>query len=98
MGSLAKVFRDDVKELNSDADIKEYFFILMQLSVFEIVWFSYKEGQLPEDYYNSWVERMRAIEAEPSFQRMFNNPSMKLMHNEFQTYIADMLSKLPKPS
>lgn len=94
--ALAKVFRDDVKELSSDAEIREYFFVLMQLSVFEIVWFSHKQGQLPDDYYTSWVERMRAIESEPSFQRMFNNPSMKLMHNEFQKYIADMLSKLPK--
>ena len=96
--ALAKVFRDDVKELNSDDEIREYFFILMQLSVFEIVWFSHKQGQLPNDYYNSWVERMRAIESEPSFQRMFNNPSMKLMHNEFQNYITDMLKKLPPQS
>jgi hypothetical protein len=95
--ALAKVFRDDVKDLHNDAEIREYFFVLMQLSVFEIVWFSHKQGQLPDDYYASWTNRMRAIESEPSFHRMFNNPSMKLMHDEFQKYIADMLAKLPRP-
>src|SRR6185503_14125399 len=60
--SLASVYKDDVRNLASDQEIREYFFNLMQLSVFEIVWFMHKEGQLPQDYFESWVRRMRTIE------------------------------------
>jgi hypothetical protein len=93
--SLATVFRHDVEGLASDHDIREYFFALMQLSVFEIVWFSHKNGGIPDDYYDSWSERMKAIALEPSFQRMFKNPAMKILHDDFQKYITDMITNLP---
>ena len=88
--SLAAVYKDDVQGLANDREIREYFFNLMQLSVFEIVWFSHRHGQLPEDYYQSWVDRMKLIESEESFIKMINNPSMKILHDEFQKYVTDM--------
>src|SRR4051812_24154652 len=45
--SLAAVYAHDVEHLSTDQEIREYFMNLMQLSVFEIVWFSHKNGQLP---------------------------------------------------
>lgn len=91
--SLAYVYKDDVTGLKNDQEIREYFFNLMQLSVFEIVWFMNKNRQLPEDYFESWVRRMKVIEAEESFQKMFRNPSMKILHDDFQRYISEMLAR-----
>jgi hypothetical protein len=91
---LARVFRNDVKDLPTDKEIREYFFVLMQLSVFEIAWYSHKHGQLTDDYFQSWKTRMAEIESEPSFQRMFNNPAMKILHDDFQAYIEKNLANL----
>jgi len=90
--SLAKVYRHDVEMLSTDDEIREYFFNLMQLSVFEIVWFSHRNGQLPDDYFESWVKRMRDIESEESFRKMMANPAMKILHDDFQQYVADMMA------
>ncbi|HYD01474.1 MAG TPA: hypothetical protein VEB22_09630, partial [Phycisphaerales bacterium] len=89
--TLARVYRHDVQHAANDAEVREYFFNLMQLSVFEIVWFAHRHGQLPSDYYTSWDSRMREIAAEPSFRRMINTPSMKLMDDRFQAYIKQMV-------
>ncbi|HYF14608.1 MAG TPA: hypothetical protein VD971_05980 [Phycisphaerales bacterium] len=89
--SLAYVYEDDVRGMRDDRDIKEYFFNLMQLSVYEIVWYSYRNGQLPRDYFESWSRRMRVIAAEPSFRRMMESPSMKIMHDGFQVYIRNLM-------
>jgi hypothetical protein len=93
---LARTYTHDVEFLAGERDIREYFFNLMQLSVYEIVWFSYREGQLPQSYYNSWEKRMRAIAAEPSFRRMIANPSMKIHHDEFQAYIHQLVQQTPQ--
>lgn len=91
---LARVFRNDVKDLPTDKEIREYFFVLMQLSVFEIAWYSHKHGQLTDDYFRSWQTRMNEIESEPSFQKMFHNPAMKILHDDFQAYIEKNLKDL----
>jgi hypothetical protein len=88
--SLAAVHAHDVEGLNSEREIREYFLNLMQLSVFEIAWFSRRQGQLSEDYFRSWAQRMEVIAAEESFRRMLAKPSMKIMHDEFQRYIQGM--------
>jgi hypothetical protein len=96
---LARVYRHDIEHATTDREIREYFFNLMQLSIFEIVWFAYKLDQVPEDYYRSWDRRMHDIAAEPSFRAMMASPSMKLMHDEFQTYIQRMIDTTPpRPS
>jgi len=93
--ALARVYRHDIEHATTDREIREYFFNLMQLSVFEIVWFAYKHDQVPLDYYRSWDRRMRDIAAEPSFRAMMASPSMKLMHDEFQKYIKEMVESTP---
>jgi hypothetical protein len=91
--TLARVYKHDVEHAASPTEVREYFFNLMQLSVFEIVWFAYDHGQLPDDYYRSWDTRMREIAAEPSFRAMFASPSMKLMHDKFQVYMKQMVAQ-----
>jgi hypothetical protein len=97
--SLGAVYQHDVEGMTSDREIREYFMNLMQLSVFEIVWFSHRLGQLPDDYYQSWVERMKAIQKEESFRRMIERPSMKFLHDDFQRYMQDMarIAASPRP-
>ena len=93
--ALASVHANDVQHLHTDRDIQEYFLNLMQLSLFEIAWYSHRQGQLPADYFRSWDARMRDIAAEPSFRTMMAVPSMKIMHDEFQRYITDMVRATP---
>jgi len=99
--SLAGVYRHDVEHLAAitdpaaaDREIREYFFNLMQLSVFEIVWFGYKHRQLPEDYFKSWERRMREIAAEASFRRMWHTQSMKILHDEFLIYMQGLVAEV----
>jgi len=91
--SLAHVYKHDVQNLADDREIREYFFNLMQLSVFEIVWFSYRAKQLPRDYFDSWDTRMREIAREESFQKMIQGPNMKILHDEFQIYIFELAAE-----
>ncbi|MBC7834657.1 MAG: hypothetical protein H7Y88_06090 [Phycisphaerales bacterium] len=96
--SLASVYEHDVAGLNSERDIREYFMNLMQLSLFEIVWFSHRLGQLPDDYFQSWVERIKVIQTERSFRQMMNKPAMKIMHDDFQRLVLSMMPPAPPPS
>ncbi len=91
--SLASIYSHDVKDMRSDREIREYFMNLMQLSIFEIVWFNHREGLLPDDYFESWVKRMREIQKEESFRKMFDNPAMKIMHDDFQNLVRKMLDE-----
>lgn len=90
---LAKVHSHDVEGLKSDEEIRLYFLNLMQLSVFEIAWFSHRMGQLGDGYFASWEKRMRVIEREPSFRQMWNKPSMKILHDEFEAYIRELMKQ-----
>jgi hypothetical protein len=92
---LASVFRDDMQELTNDTEVRAYFFSLMQLSVYEIVWYAHKNGVITEDYFASWARRMRVIAAEPAFRKMVKSPSMKIMHDEFQTYVNHLVDNTP---
>jgi hypothetical protein len=89
--SLAHVYKHDVAPLASDREIREYFMNLMQLSLFEIAWYSHKMGQLSDDYFDSWVTRMRSIGEEESFRKMLGTTSMKILHDDFQTYVHRLL-------
>jgi hypothetical protein len=101
--SLAKVYRGDVAFTDNlptpqerERAVREYFFNLMQLSVFEIVWFGFRRGQIPADYFRSWEKRMHEIVAERSFMDMWTSPSMKFMHDEFHDYMAGMVALVAK--
>ncbi|MCC6322213.1 MAG: hypothetical protein IT438_12340 [Phycisphaerales bacterium] len=91
--SLAEVYRHDVAEMTSQAEIRQHFFNLMQLSVFEIVWFGHQSGQIPDDYFRSWEERMREIAEEESFRAMMASDRRKIMHDPFHRYMQGMLEQ-----
>lgn len=94
--SLAKIYAHDVQGLGTDREIREHFMNLMQVSVFEIVWFAHRHGQVPTDYFRGWDRRMRDIAGEPSFRRMLGGPQMKILHDDFQAYMLEMLRTTPE--
>jgi hypothetical protein len=100
--ALAQVYRHDVEHVAGLADraaaereVREYFFNLMQLSVFEIVWFGFKNDQIPEDYFRSWERRMQEIAAEASFRKMWHTQSMKILHDDFMLYMQRLVAGVP---
>ena len=94
--SLASVHSQDVEHLHSEREIQEYFLNLMQLSLFESAWYAHKHGQLPDDYFHSWTSRMWQVAQEKSFQRMIGNPAMKIMHDDFDIFVRQLI-ELPAP-
>lgn len=96
--SLARTYQHDVAMLRDDEEIRQYFMNLMQLSVFEIVWFSFRQGQLPANYFKSWEDRFRDIATEDSFRRMMANPAMKILHDDFQRYIEGIVREANGPA
>ena len=95
--SLASVHSHDVEHLHSDREIQEYFLNLMQLSLFEIAWYAHEHGQLPDDYFQSWTTRMWQIGQEKSFRAMIDNPSMKIMHDDFEAYVKALMASPGAP-
>jgi hypothetical protein len=95
---LASVYEHDVEHLHSDEEIREYFLNLMQLSLFEIAWYAHSEGQIPADYFMSWAKRMWQVGQEDSFRRMINNPSMKIMHDDFESYVRALVDAPAPPA
>lgn len=93
---LASVLQADVRNLETPRDVQDYYLNLMQLSLFEIAWYAHKHGQLPDDYFRSWITRMWEIGQEDSFKRMIDNPSMKIMHDEFDTFVRKLM-RMPSP-
>jgi hypothetical protein len=84
---LASVHARDMENLHSDREVQEYFLNLMQLSLFEIAWYAHHQGQLSDDYFNSWAKRMQQLAREESFGRMIRNPAVKIMHDDFESYV-----------
>jgi hypothetical protein len=91
--SLASVHKHDVVHLHSDREIQAYYLSLMQLSLFELAWYAHKEGQLPDDYFRSWEKRISQLGEDESFHAMLANPSMKIMHDDFDAYVRALLKK-----
>lgn len=96
--SLASVHAHDVEHLHSEREVQEYFLNLMQLSLFEIAWYAHKHKQLPDDYFRSWAKRMWQVAQEESFRRMVENPSMKIMHDEFEAYVRRLVRSSNPPA
>ena len=93
--SLAAVSKLDVEHLRSDREIQEYFLQLMQMSLFEIAWYAHRQGQLPNDYFRSWSKRMRQLGQEESFRRMLGTPSVKIMHDDFDAFVRELVGDRP---
>jgi hypothetical protein len=75
------------------ADTRGYFYNLMQLSLFEIAWFSHQQGQLPDDYFASWAAHMAAIAARPAFQTMWRSDRTKILHEGFRQYMEQVMTQ-----
>ncbi len=96
--SLASVSPADVEHLKSDREIQAYFISLIQLSVFEIAWYAHKQGQIPDDYFESWTTRMWHVAREGSFRSMIDNPAVKIMHDDFDKYIRRVIDAPTPPA
>jgi hypothetical protein len=94
----ASVHQSDVINLTSPLEIRDYYLNLMQLSLFEIAWYAHEHGQLPDDYYHSWTTRMWEIAREDSFRRMMSNPSMKIMHDQFDVVVRKLIEMRTPPT
>jgi hypothetical protein len=88
---LASVSPSDVENLQSPREIQEYFLNLIQLSLFEIAWYAYNEKQISRDYFNSWATRIWHIGQESSFRAMVDKPGIKIIHDEFDTYVRRLI-------
>jgi hypothetical protein len=73
-------------------DTRGYFYNLMQLSVFEIAWFSHQEGQLPDDYFASWVAQISEISTRPAFKSMWRSDQTKILHELFRQYMEQLMT------
>lgn len=87
----------DTQHLHSEHEIQVYYVNLMQLSLFEIAWYAHKHEQLPDDYFHSWKTRIWDVAREPAFRAMLDNPSMKIMHDEFASFVRNLTAG-PRPS
>ena len=96
--SLASVSPGDVQNLHSEREIQEYFLNLIQLSLFEIAWYAHHQGQISDDYFNSWATRMWQIAQEGSFRKMVDNPSTKIVHDDFYSYVRRLIDRSSPPS
>jgi len=85
--SLASIYKHDVDGRATPQEVRAYFMNIMQLSLFEIVWYAWTKGQISQDYFDSWMKRMRDIEQEESFVKMITSPSMKIFHDDFQKFV-----------
>ncbi|MEO7087059.1 MAG: hypothetical protein ABI442_17425 [Gemmatimonadaceae bacterium] len=88
----------DTQNLTTPRQVQEYFLNLMQLSLFEISWYAHKQGQIADEYFHSWARRMWEVGREPAFRSMIDNPSTKIMHDEFDLYVRKLISSPTPPT
>jgi hypothetical protein len=74
-------------------ETRGFFYNLMQLSLFEIAWFSRQEGQLPEDYFASWAGQISEISTRPAFQAMWRSDQTKILHDGFRQYMERLVTQ-----
>jgi len=74
-------------------DIREDYYNLMQLRLFEIAWFTHLHGQLTDDYFNSWVAGMAEVIERPAFKAMWQKERLKIQHSEFRDYMNEMMKE-----
>jgi len=72
-------------------EVRGNFYNLMQVSLFEIAWFSHQHGQLPHDYFASWVANMAVVAQRPAFRTMWQSDRTKILHDGFRQYMNALL-------
>jgi hypothetical protein len=78
---------DTDPSLSPAEKMRTYYYALMQLSVFEIAWFTHKEGQLTDDYFASWEANMSSMVKYPAFHAMWQTDRTKILHDGFRQYV-----------
>jgi len=78
-------------------DIRSNYYCLMQLSLFEIAWFTHLKGQLTDDYFNSWVTNMAEVAQRPAFRVMWSSNRTKIMHDGFRRYMNTFMEDKVAP-
>ncbi len=82
----------DAVPAGTQEEVRAYFYELMQLSLFEIAWFSHEHGQLTDDYFRSWVNSVTAMATRRSFQSMWRSNATKIMHDRFRDYMEVLVA------
>jgi hypothetical protein len=72
-------------------EIRGGFYNLMQVSLFEIAWFSHRHGQLTEDYFRTWTIYMMTVVQRPAFRQMWEIDRSKILHNRFHDYMETVV-------
>ena len=78
----------------SAEEIRGFYYNLMQLSLFEIAWFSHEHGQLEDGYFNSWVAMISEMAKRPSFRSMWDSNTTKIMDERFRQYVDNLVDGL----
>lgn len=76
-------------------EVRGYCYSLMQLSLFEIAWFSHRHGQLTDDYFASWEVSMVSIAKIPAFRAMWQSDRTKILHDGFRKYMETLMQERP---
>jgi hypothetical protein len=79
-------------------ETRGYFYNLMQLSLFEIAWFSHKHRQLDDGYFASWAASMSSIVKRPSFRSMWQSDRTKILDHRFRIYVDTLINDAPPPA
>ncbi len=76
-------------------EVRAYYYSLMQLSLFEIAWYSHEYGQLTDDYFASWEVNMRSVAKRPEFRDMWQSDRTKILHDGFRKYMETLMREGP---
>jgi hypothetical protein len=76
-------------------EVRGYYYNLIQLSLFEIAWYSHEYGQLTDDYFASWEVSMASIAKRPAFQAMWQSDRTKILHDGFRRYMERLMQGSP---
>lgn len=77
----------------SKEETRAHFYNLMQLSLFEIAWYSHGHGQLTDDYFASWEANMVRIVKRPAFHAMWTSEETKILHAGFRVYMDKLIAE-----
>src|SRR5215470_15155884 len=72
-------------------EVRSNYYNLMQVSLFEIAWFSHQHGQLPHNYFASWMENMAVVTRRSAFRAMWEGDGTKIMHEGFRHYMDTLI-------
>ena len=78
----------------SSEEIRGDFYNLMQVSLFEIAWFSHRHGQLTEDYFKTWTVYVKTVAERPAFREMWKIDRTKILHERFRDYMDTVLRQV----